>query len=57
MSLALWNEVESLKGRVRDLESTLVKSVKLEDVTALIRENKDLAERVEKLEAKANKRG
>ncbi len=57
MSIALLNEVEGLKRRVESLEFSREQAVTLADLAELIRENRELKERVEALERKAAKRG
>jgi chromosome segregation and condensation protein ScpB len=57
LSIALLNEVEGLKRRVESLEFSREQAVTLADLAELIRENRELKERVEALERKAAKRG
>ena len=57
MSIALLSKVESLEDRLKLLESAMVGSVSLNDVLALVRDNKDLRTRLDALEKKVSKRG
>lgn len=52
MSIALWNDVELIKEQLTKMQQNLSASIQVADVAQLIRDIKDLTDRVAKLEKK-----
>lgn len=52
LSIALWNDVELIKEQLTKMQQNLSASIQVADVAQLIRDIKDLTDRVAKLEKK-----